>query len=97
MGLMEHFLMVTQTLNALKPGQQAIVKALHSEGLERRRLMDLGLLPGTLVAVELTSPLGDPTAYLVRGTLVALRQEQAARIQVEIVTEESLIKKEDAS
>jgi ferrous iron transport protein A len=89
--------MVTQTLNALKPGQQAIVRALTSQGLERRRLMDLGLLPGTLVAVELISPLGDPTAYLVRGTLVALRQEQAARIEIEIVPEESLIEPEDAS
>ena len=89
--------MVTQTLNALKPGQQAIVRALTSQGLERRRLMDLGLLPGTLVAVELTSPLGDPTAYLVRGTLVALRREQAARIEIEIVPEESLIEQEDAS
>lgn len=89
--------MATQTLNAIHPGQKAIVRALASEGLERRRLMDLGLLPGTLVEVELTSPLGDPTAYLVRGTLVALRKEQAARIQVELVTEESLMKKEDAS
>jgi ferrous iron transport protein A len=88
--------MATQTLNELQPGQQAIVRVLTSEGLERRRLMDLGLLPGTLVEVELTSPLGDPTAYLVRGALVALRKEQAARIQVEIVTEESLME-EDAS
>lgn len=88
--------MATQTLNSIKPGQKAIVKALESQGLERRRLMDLGLLPGTLVEVELISPLGDPTAYLVRGTLVALRKEQAGRIQVEIVTEESLIEK-DAS
>jgi ferrous iron transport protein A len=88
--------MATQTLNELQPGQQAIVRVLTSEGLERRRLMDLGLLPGTLVEVELTSPLGDPTAYLVRGALVALRKEQAARIQVEIVTEDSLME-EDVS
>ena len=88
--------MATQTLNSIKPGQKAIVKALDSEGLERRRLMDLGLLPGTQVEVELISPLGDPTAYLVRGTLVALRKEQAARIQVELVTEEIILER-DAS
>ena len=89
--------MATQTLNSIKPGQTAIVKALESEGLERRRLMDLGLLPGTQVEVELTSPLGDPTAYLVRGTLVALRKEQAARILVEIVTEESILERDASS
>ncbi len=77
-----------QTLNSLKPGQRAVIKALHAQGLERRRLMDLGLLPGTVVMAELVSPLGDPTAYLVRGTLVALRQEQSRRIAIEPVLEE---------
>jgi len=80
--------MPDQTLNSLKPGQQAVVKALHAQGLERSRLLDLGLLPGTVVAAELVSPLGDPTAYLVRGALVALRQEQSSRITIEPVLEE---------
>ncbi len=70
------------TLDMLNPGQTATVTALTCEGPERRRLMDLGILPGTTIAAELTSPLGDPTAYLVRGALVALRREQARHIQV---------------
>ncbi len=75
------------TLDMLKPGQAATVTALTCEGLERRRLMDLGILPGTTIAAELTSPLGDPTAYLVRGALVALRREQARQIHVALKDE----------
>jgi Fe2+ transport system protein FeoA len=70
------------TLDALAPGQTAVVAALHSDGLERRRLMDLGILPGTAIQVEMKSPLGDPVAYLVRGALVALRREQARKIEI---------------
>jgi len=44
---------------------------------ERRRLMDLGILPGTVIGAEMTSPSGDPTAYRVRDALIALRREQA--------------------
>jgi Fe2+ transport system protein FeoA len=46
-------------------------------------MMDLGILPGTTIEVEMTSPSGDPTAYKVRGALIALRKEQARLIQVE--------------
>lgn len=45
--------------------------------------MDLGILPGTTIEVEMTSPSGDPTAYKVRGALIALRKEQARMIRVE--------------
>ncbi len=74
--------MTSHTLNMLKPGQTATVTALTCEGPERRRLMDLGILPGTTIVAELTSPLGDPTAYLVRGALIALRREQARHIHI---------------
>jgi DtxR family Mn-dependent transcriptional regulator len=51
-------------------------------GAERRRMLDLGILPGTEIAPELVSPSGDPTAYRVRGALIALREEQARDIRV---------------
>jgi Fe2+ transport system protein FeoA len=44
--------------------------------------MDLGILPGTSVVAEMRSPGGDPTAYRIRGALIALRREQAELIQV---------------
>ncbi|MBN1964509.1 MAG: ferrous iron transport protein A [Anaerolineae bacterium] len=72
------------TLDTLAPGQQAVVKSLTCTGLERRRLMDLGILPGTIIEAELRSPLGDPTAYLVRGALVALRRNQARQIEIAV-------------
>jgi len=77
-------------LNMLKPGEKGRVVALSPRlrGADRRRMMDLGILPGTTVDVEMTSPGGDPTAYKIRGALIALRKEQANLIQVEGETEE---------
>jgi ferrous iron transport protein A len=68
------------TLAALVPGQQGVIAELRSAGLERRRMMDLGFVPGTVVEAEMNSPLGDPVAYRIRGAVVALRREQAEQI-----------------
>ncbi|MCZ7539273.1 MAG: ferrous iron transport protein A [Anaerolineae bacterium] len=70
------------TLADLRPGETAEVAALHSAGAERRRLMDLGIVPGTTITAELRSPLNDPVAYRVRGALIALRRSQAAQIEI---------------
>jgi DtxR family Mn-dependent transcriptional regulator len=72
-------------LSALPVGQSARVIGLlpACRGAERRRLQDLGVLPGTQVRAELASPAGDPVAYRIRGALIALRREQAEHIQVE--------------
>lgn len=70
------------TLTDLQPGETAEVAALHSAGAERRRLMDLGIVPGTTITAELRSPLNDPVAYRVRGALIALRRSQAAQIEI---------------
>lgn len=53
------------------------------QGPQRRRLLDLGVVPGTRVEAELVSPSGDPVAYRLRGALIALRREQAEWIEVE--------------
>jgi DtxR family Mn-dependent transcriptional regulator len=71
-----------EPLSSLHPGERAVVLALKSTGLVRRRLMDLGLTPGVAVRAEMTSALGDPVAYMVRGTMIALRREQAAQVLV---------------
>lgn len=70
------------TLDTLDVGEKAVVVSLSSEGAERRRMVDLGILPGTRIEVLMRSPLGDPIAYRVRGASVALRREQAARIAI---------------
>jgi DtxR family Mn-dependent transcriptional regulator len=68
-------------------GQRGRVLGLSAacRGSERRRLLDLGFVPGSVVEAQLVSPAGDPTAYLVRGALVALRREQARVVRIERV------------
>jgi Fe2+ transport system protein FeoA len=61
---------------------KAIVTDLTSTGGQRRRMMDLGILPGTRIEAELISPLGDPVAYRVRGAVIALRRSQAQQVQI---------------
>ncbi len=72
-------------LSVLTPGESAEVVALAQScrGAQRRRLLDLGVVPGTRITSELRGPSGDPTAYRIRGALIALRQEQAAQIYVQ--------------
>jgi DtxR family Mn-dependent transcriptional regulator len=69
-------------LSSLKIGEEGtilgIAKALR--GQQRRRLMDLGIVPGTKIEAELESLTGDPVAYRVRGTTVALRKQQTDKI-----------------
>ncbi|MDN5745706.1 MAG: ferrous iron transport protein A [Nocardioidaceae bacterium] len=55
---------------------------LDARGAQRRRLMDLGVLPGVEIVAAGTSPLGDPTAYVIRGALIALRRVQAKNIHI---------------
>ena len=71
-------------LNDLKPGETGRVVniSLRCRGPERRRMMDLGILPGTVIKAEMTSPSGDPTAYRIREALIALREEQANMINI---------------
>ena len=71
------------TLDQLPIGGHARITSMQCKGLARRRLMDLGILPGAAIMAELRSPLGDPVAYRVRGALIALRREQAAEILIE--------------
>jgi DtxR family Mn-dependent transcriptional regulator len=71
-------------LSLLKPGQEGRVVYFSPRirGVERHRLMDLGLLPGTAIRVEMASAGGDPVAYRIRGALIALRKVQTDQIYV---------------
>jgi Fe2+ transport system protein FeoA len=71
------------TLDKLAVGQTATIKNLRNQSTERRRLLDLGILPGTMIENVMASPLGDPVAYRVRNSVVALRREQAELIEIE--------------
>ncbi len=71
-------------LSSLAVGQRATVVDLSPacRGGERRRLLDLGIVPGTAIEAELRSPGGGPTAYRIRGALIGLRAEQADLIHI---------------
>lgn len=71
------------SLAALREGECARVTELLAQTGMRRRLLDLGLIPGTWVECELKSPSGDPAAYRIRGALIALRRRDAALVLVE--------------
>lgn len=80
---------VEQSLADLTQGETGRIVAIspRCRGAERRRLLDLGIVPGTVVEAAMISPSGDPTAYRVRDTLIALRKEQASLIAIDAVAQ----------
>jgi DtxR family Mn-dependent transcriptional regulator len=72
-------------LTTLYSGQKARVTALdpQCQGLTRRRFLDLGITPGTLIEPVMQSAFGEPVAYRVRNSLIALRREQSDMIWIE--------------
>lgn len=75
---------ISTRLSELPLGETAEVIRLSANcrGPERRRFMDLGILPGTAVTAEMRSPSGEPTAYRIRDAIIALRSNQANYIYV---------------
>jgi DtxR family transcriptional regulator, Mn-dependent transcriptional regulator len=73
-----------RTLAGVRRGEPAVVVGIarSCRGQQRRRLMDLGVVPGTTVIPEMVSVGGDPVAYRLRGSLIALRRTQAQQIYV---------------
>ncbi len=71
-------------LNFLPLGEKAKVKCLTSDGITRRRMLDLGLISDTEVEALQKSPSGDPIAYFIRGAVIALRSEEASKIFVQL-------------
>ena len=73
------------TLNELKPGQQGRILKLDSNiGPIRRRMMDMGVIPGELIKVEKVAPMGDPIEVTVKGYNLSLRKGEAKGIAIEV-------------
>jgi ferrous iron transport protein A len=70
-------------LSKLPLGKICRVKKLNTQGLIRRRMLDLGLIDDTVIESLQISPSGDPVAYLIRGAVIALRSDVASTIMVE--------------
>jgi DtxR family Mn-dependent transcriptional regulator len=80
-----------ETLHDLGPGQRGRVLGLSPacQGSQRRRLLDLGVVRGTVIEAALASATGDPVAYLIRGALIALRREQAEWVRIEMLADQA--------
>ncbi len=74
-----------KSLNNLSVGETGTVKNIAKvlRGQQRRRLMDLGVVPGTKIKVQMNSAGGDPRAYQIRGATIALRKKHANSIYIE--------------
>ena len=73
-------------LTRLPIGRTAEVIDVGANGLTRNRLLDLGLVPSTVVEAIRKSPMGDPVAYKIRGAIIALRAEESRQIKVRFIT-----------
>ena len=71
------------SLNDINPGQSAVVRSLRTTGSMRRRLLDIGLIENTRVECIGRSPAGDPSAFLIRGAVIAIRSEDCKDILIE--------------
>lgn len=70
------------SLADLTVGTAGRISSVELDGLLRRRVLDLGLVPGTQVECIRKSPVGDPIAFRVRNTTIALRSDDASLIKV---------------
>ena len=76
--------MVVKLLSELKRGETGKIVKISGTGGIHRRLLDMGLVPGSNVEMERVAPLGDPIEVKVKGYNLSLRKEEASGIQVEV-------------
>ena len=69
-------------LSDLKVGEFGTVLSIDTDEKIKRRLLDIGLVPGTKVECLLKSPLGEPKAYIIRGCIFVLRNEDTKKITI---------------
>ncbi|MDD3242529.1 MAG: FeoA family protein [Eubacteriales bacterium] len=70
------------TLDQVQIGNSAKISSVGGEGALRRRLLDMGLTPGTTIMVRKRAPMGDPIELQLRGYELTLREEDAQKIEV---------------
>jgi ferrous iron transport protein A len=71
-------------LKDFKPGEKGWVKKLTVTGALRRRLLDMGITPGTEIMMKKTAPLGDPLELVLRGYNLAVGKAEAEAVLMEL-------------
>lgn len=69
-------------LNELKNNDVAIVEKVNFHGIKKRRLYDLGFIPGEVIEKMFDSVFNSPSCYKIKDTFIALREEDAYKIEV---------------
>jgi Fe2+ transport system protein FeoA len=70
------------TLKDLQIGKSGVVETVGGEKILRRRLLEMGITPGTAITVKKAAPMGDPIELLLRGYVLSLRLQEAERITI---------------
>jgi ferrous iron transport protein A len=80
---------ISKTMKLLngEKGDLIQITSLNLDGVMRRRLLDLGFVAGAIVEVIRKSPLGDPIAFRVSQTTIALRKEESSQIEGMLITD----------
>ena len=69
-------------LGELKPGERAYVERIEGGGALRRRMMDMGIVPGVELEVVRCAPLGGPLQIRLKGYYLAMRRGECAKIVI---------------
>ena len=72
------------TLDQLAHGSAATIRGVGGAGSFRRRLLELGMVPGTTIERSGQAPLGDPLTFRLRGSVLSLRRVDAEQVEVEV-------------
>ena len=75
---------MSKFLSDLLPGEKGVVKKVIGQSLIKRRIVDMGVVSGTVVEVQKFAPLGDPMEIKVKGFNLSLRKNEAEMIELEI-------------
>ena len=76
---------LAMNLGELKVGQSCRVTKVGGEGLLRHRLLEMGITPHTVITIKKIAPMGDPVELFLRGYVLTLRLEDAAKIKIEVL------------
>lgn len=76
-----------KTLDKIEKGETGLIKTIEGKGKLRRRLLDMGITPGTVVVLKKRAPLGDPIEVTLRGYELSLRKSEAKLVTIEVEKE----------
>lgn len=78
----------TIRMHQILPGQSGTIQRVSADRDMERRFLDIGLIPGTKISCVGRSPGGDPSAYLIRGAVIAIRAVSCENITLSLCEEE---------